>query len=250
MKTMVHFAKKIAALVIASIALLMPTLAWAAAGPSEIVVTDRLKLGASMYRTCYYCHSLKPGVHLTGPSLAGLWGKPAGQVAGFDFYSGAIKKSSVLWNEAAFKKWLSEPNSLIAGTGMTFEGIKDASTLQATIDFLKIAMGPSGIEKVLAAKLIDEETATGELPKDLSHASEKDMVASIVHCKNAYTLTMVNGETIRYWEMNLDFKVNSDARGPLGGKPVRIMAGSMGDRFAIVFHEPKEITRLVKDCAH
>ncbi|MEQ8694148.1 MAG: cytochrome c family protein, partial [Gammaproteobacteria bacterium] len=43
--------------------------------------------GGQLYRACVACHSLEPGSHLTGPSLAGLWQHPAGRAKGFDRYS-------------------------------------------------------------------------------------------------------------------------------------------------------------------
>ena len=43
--------------------------------------------GAQHFRVCAACHSLEPGRHLTGPSLAGIWGREAGTVEGFTRYS-------------------------------------------------------------------------------------------------------------------------------------------------------------------
>jgi cytochrome c len=37
--------------------------------------------GALLYKDCVPCHSLEVDVHLSGPSLAGMWGKKAGSVA-------------------------------------------------------------------------------------------------------------------------------------------------------------------------
>ena len=34
---------------------------------------ETTKQGAAAYRICAACHSLRPGLHLSGPSLAGLW---------------------------------------------------------------------------------------------------------------------------------------------------------------------------------
>lgn len=39
--------------------------------------------GARAFRPCAACHSLEPGRHLTGPSLAGLFGRKAGTIEGF-----------------------------------------------------------------------------------------------------------------------------------------------------------------------
>ena len=48
--------------------------------------------GAQAFRFCAACHSLEADVHLSGPSLAGGWGRKAGSVAGFLRYSDALKR--------------------------------------------------------------------------------------------------------------------------------------------------------------
>jgi len=49
------------------------------------------KRGGENYRACVACHSLESNAHLTGPSLAGLFGRGAGEAAGFDRYSPGLK---------------------------------------------------------------------------------------------------------------------------------------------------------------
>ena len=55
--------------------------------------------GAEQYRACVSCHSLEPGSHLTGPSLADLWGRPAGQADGFIRYSQGLSSADITWDE-------------------------------------------------------------------------------------------------------------------------------------------------------
>jgi cytochrome c len=215
----------------------------------ETRAKDDIREGASMYRACYYCHSLQPGLHLTGPSLANLWGKKAGRVEGFNLYSSAMKQTSKSWDESNLKTWLANPHLAIPGTTMTYEGIKHSDTLEGMIKFLKVAMGPDGFKKVLEVKLLDRETATGQLQNDVSHASSKERIKEIVHCGQIYELTTENGEQTRHWEINIHMMVDSSEKGPPAGKPARIAIGSMGDRFAVVFHEPGEIGKVVKECS-
>src|SRR5438874_110177 len=40
--------------------------------------------GAKVFGVCAPCHSLRPDLNMTGPSLAGVWGRKAGGLAGFD----------------------------------------------------------------------------------------------------------------------------------------------------------------------
>jgi membrane protease YdiL (CAAX protease family) len=69
---------------------------------------DSIKKGAQAYRVCAACHSLKPDVHLSGPSLAGRWGKEAGSVPDFTRYTEALKNSGLVWEESSLDGWLAE----------------------------------------------------------------------------------------------------------------------------------------------
>ncbi|MES2855912.1 MAG: hypothetical protein V4692_08610 [Bdellovibrionota bacterium] len=221
-----------------------------AADPSSIITPPftGAKEGGAVYRTCFYCHSLKPGVHLTGPSLANLWGKKAGQVEGFELYSNALKKSGIVWNEKSLKAFVANPAAKVPGTTMTFAGVKHSVSVDGMVDFLKIAMGPQGYSKVIEQDLATAELADGQLPRDLSKPSEKDRVVEIIHCGKYYSITTADKKRTRHWELNLEFKVNSGERGPVAGKPVRYETGSMGDRYAIVFHGADEIGKMIKGC--
>lgn len=44
------------------------------------------KAGAQVFQACAACHTLEPGVHRTGPSLAGVFGRKAGTAEGFRPY--------------------------------------------------------------------------------------------------------------------------------------------------------------------
>jgi len=206
------------------------------------------KIGAGIYRSCFYCHSLQPGVHLTGPSLAEIWGKKAGQAAGFELYSDNLKKSALVWDEATLRRWIVEPSAVVPGTTMTHSGPKDAQSMNHLMEFLRIALAPDGFKKTQELGLLDAQVAGGQLPKDLSRAQAKDRVTGIFHCGNIYTITTADGRKTRHWEMNIDFKSNSSGRGPPAKHPVLQPAGSMGDRFAIVFHDPQEIGKSVRRC--
>ncbi|WP_244470997.1 c-type cytochrome [Microvirga massiliensis] len=82
--------------------------------------------GAQLYRACAACHSLEPDRNMTGPSLAGIWGRKAGLLASFHRYSPALKGSDVTWTEETLDPWLRDPANYIPGNRMTFPGIKDA----------------------------------------------------------------------------------------------------------------------------
>src|SRR5262245_31161045 len=95
--------------------------------------------GAQIFGACATCHSLTPGVHMTGPSLAGLWGRKAGAAEGFTRYSDALKGAGVTWDAETLDKWLADPRAFIPNNRMTFPGVKQAQTRADLIAYLKVA---------------------------------------------------------------------------------------------------------------
>ena len=88
------------------------------------------------FNQCKACHSVEPGKNGIGPSLAGVYGTKAGDVAGFDF-SDAMKNSGLKWDAATLDKYLTNPMAVVPGTKMSFAGLKDADKRQAVIAYLK-----------------------------------------------------------------------------------------------------------------
>src|SRR5260221_271255 len=67
------------------------------------------KRGAQVFQACMACHSVKPGDHMTGPSLTHIWNHKAGTAEGFLRYSDALKHADIVWNEPTPDKWLANP---------------------------------------------------------------------------------------------------------------------------------------------
>ena len=88
------------------------------------------------FAQCQACHSTEAGKNLVGPSLAGVYGRKAGSIAGFG-YTAAFKKLDLSWDEASLDKWLTNPAAMAPGTMMAFPGIADAARRKAVIDYLK-----------------------------------------------------------------------------------------------------------------
>ena len=65
---------------------------------SSALAAGDAKRGAQVFRQCMACHSSEPGEHMTGPSLAHVWGRKAGTVEGFTRYSDAMKHANVTWD--------------------------------------------------------------------------------------------------------------------------------------------------------
>jgi len=203
--------------------------------------------GAMIYGACAACHSLEPDLHLTGPSLAGLWGKKAASVADFPRYSNALKRKDFVWDDVTLYAWLTEPNAFVPGTYMTFRGIRDDKQRSDLIAFLKIAMSPGGAKSVVAQKLMPADAARGQAPEPLENAGPEERVTAIRYCRNTFFVTTADGKERPFWALNLRLKVDSGPTGPKGGKPVLLPAGMQGDRGSVVFSNPTEIGRWIEE---
>jgi cytochrome c len=74
--------------------------------------------GKALYeRRCTGCHAAEG--KREGPRLAGVFGRKAGSVVGFD-YSVGLKNSGMTWNEATLERWLSDPDMVVPDTKMDF----------------------------------------------------------------------------------------------------------------------------------
>jgi len=94
--------------------------------------------GKVVFNQCMACHSLKEGTNGVGPSLHGIFGRPAATAPGF-FYSPSMKRSGITWGEANLKKYLPDPQGLVPGTKMTFIGLKDPQQVDDVIAYLQDA---------------------------------------------------------------------------------------------------------------
>ena len=122
---------KFMALGLASALLLLSGLESINAAPVPLDVTDGGKkmsgdpaTGKQIFNRCMVCHSIDAGVNHIGPSLHGVVNRPAGTVANFS-YSGANKKSGIVWSQATFLEYIKDPRAKISGTKMIFPGIKN-----------------------------------------------------------------------------------------------------------------------------
>lgn len=192
--------------------------------------------GAQVSRACQACHSLTPGQHLTGPSLAGVWGRRAGTAMGFARYSDALKHSKLVWDASTLDAWLANPASLVPGNTMSFRGIDDAGARADLLAYLQAVS--DGSVRVQPRRL-----------PDLKRAELSRQVKSIQYCDDSYRVTMADGKTHLWWEFNLRFKTDGSADGPAAGKPVVVGNGMQGDRAAVVFARPEDISAFVRrDC--
>lgn len=98
--------------------------------------------GQSVYANqCAMCHSNQPGGQGIGPSLAGVYGKPAASQAGYDF-SPALKAAHLTWDSATLDKFLAAPQATVPGTKMPFAGLTNAGQRADVIAYLASIAGP------------------------------------------------------------------------------------------------------------
>jgi len=192
--------------------------------------------GARAFQACAACHTLEPGRHMTGPSLAGIWGRKAASDSGFQRYSEPLKRSGIVWTEANLDRWLANPEGGVPGNLMLFQGVRDE---QARADLITLL-------RAVAEGKAPRAAQARALP-DLKKAPPGATVAAIRHCGDTYFVTNGANETRPFWDFNLRFKTDASPSGPAPGKPVLVGQGMQGDRAQVVFSRPAEISAFIRE---
>ncbi|MEZ5614801.1 MAG: c-type cytochrome [Rhodocyclaceae bacterium] len=190
--------------------------------------------GAQAFRACAACHSLSPGEHRTGPSLAAVYGRRAGSAADFRRYSEALRKADLVWNEKALDAWLRNPAAFIPGSTMAYGGLPDARARGDLIAYLRAVSEGKAAAPATPA------------PPDLKAVKAGQLVKAVRLCADTYRVTLADGRTYPFWEFNLRFKTDSTRRGPRKGEPVIVGTGMGGDRAQIVFAAPEEMAAFIR----
>lgn len=73
-----------------------------------------------------------------GPSLAGLIGRKAGSLPGYD-YSDAMKAADLTWTSDTLQQFLMKPSAFIPRNKMAFNGIKRDGEIEDIIAYFLIA---------------------------------------------------------------------------------------------------------------
>jgi cytochrome c len=197
--------------------------------------------GQRAFRACAACHSVELDRNMTGPSLAGVANRKAGNLASFPRYSDAMKQSGVVWTDQSLDRYLENPAQFIPGNHMTFPGIPDGNTRADIIAFLK---GAGTEQKVGQSQMGGMGGMQRGTPK-LKSVDASGRVKSISYCRDTFHVTTEDGKSRDFWERNLRFKTDSSEDGPAKGVPAIVAAGMMGDRAAVIFSSPEEITRFI-----
>ena len=96
----------------------------AAADPNATFasLTGDAARGKSVFVRCAACHAVVAAKNGVGPSLHGVVGREAGQVAGFN-YSPANKNSHLTWTGETLFTYLENPRKAMPGTKMSYAGL-------------------------------------------------------------------------------------------------------------------------------
>jgi cytochrome c len=218
--------------------------------------------GAREFRVCAPCHSLEPDRNMTGPSLAGLWGRKAGSLASFERYSDALKSSGIIWEDRSLDGWLTDPDGMLPDNEMPFDGIKNPDDRADLLAFLKEATKPGAAPQQNAQAqmggkggMMDGMGGTkGGMGGMMGSGGDSNLksldparqVKAITYCHDSYRVTTANGKTRHFWERNLRFMTDSSREGPESGAPAIMPAGMLGDRAAVIFAAPAEITKMIE----
>jgi cytochrome c len=94
--------------------------------------------GEAKFQDCAACHKLTEGANDVGPSLHGVFGRGAGELASFR-YSPAIKRSGIAWTPETLDKFITEPQAMVPGNRMPYAGMANASDRADLIAYLRKA---------------------------------------------------------------------------------------------------------------
>jgi cytochrome c len=91
--------------------------------------------GEKRFEECATCHTLERGVNNVGPSLYGVVGRKAGEIADFR-YSPAMKRSGITWTAQTLDMFIADPQKEVPGNRMPFAGMPDAGERADLIAYL------------------------------------------------------------------------------------------------------------------
>jgi cytochrome c len=94
--------------------------------------------GEKRFEECATCHTLERGVNNVGPSLFGMFGRKAGEIADFR-YSPALKKSGITWTPQTLDAYIADPQKEVPGNRMPYAGMPDAADRADLIAYLQKA---------------------------------------------------------------------------------------------------------------
>ena len=97
--------------------------------------------GEKRFEECATCHSTERGVNNVGPSLFGVLGRKAGEIADFR-YSPAMRTSGITWTPQELDAFIADPQKRVPANRMPYAGLTDAAARADLIAYLEKATKP------------------------------------------------------------------------------------------------------------
>ena len=98
---------------------------------------DDVSEGRDLFiRQCLSCHAF--ACNKQGPRLGGLFGRNAGSVEDYGYYSEGLKNSETVWTEETLDEFLKDPGKMAPQSVMVTNGkVEDPTLRRKLISFLK-----------------------------------------------------------------------------------------------------------------
>ena len=98
---------------------------------------DDVSEGRDLFiRQCLGCHAF--ACNKQGPRLGGLFGRNAGGVEDYGYYSEGLKNNEFVWTEETLDQWLKDPGKIAPQSVMVTNGkVEDPTLRRKLISFLK-----------------------------------------------------------------------------------------------------------------
>jgi cytochrome c len=90
--------------------------------------------GRTLFAACAACHQDKPDA--LGPSLKGVLGRKSGALEDFR-YSNPMKRANLVWDEAALREYIADPQAKVKGNRMPFDGLHDPKDVDDIVEYIK-----------------------------------------------------------------------------------------------------------------
>ena len=88
-------------------------------------------------RDCAGCHAVGPNARNgIGPILNGLFGRHAGALESYKYYSKAFKNSDIIWSQESFAAFIENPREMVVNNKQVFDGLKDKNEIAALTAYL------------------------------------------------------------------------------------------------------------------
>jgi len=94
--------------------------------------------GEKKFEECASCHATVQGQNGVGPSLYGVFGRKAGELADYR-YSAALKRSGITWSEQTVDTFIADPQKAVPANRMPYAGMPDTGDRADLIAYLQKA---------------------------------------------------------------------------------------------------------------